>query len=228
MTEKEITQMLSVALVQCGIPEWTIDEESNIKLDSSNEKIEFHADLIVVTDAGELPLAVFEVRRRGDQKRIYATARRELLSLLSKGIRCFVVTESQQGEVQISELKKTRWSRPSWHLVSDHKRLKRLLGDYAAQSNRVIKLLDKKEDRMKCFRWWIMLVGGGTVGYAAQKEMSGMEYSWKIYSLIGLVFALYAVSYGISIKIGVGDYEISLYPKSEKQKKKSGLMQTGI
>lgn len=210
MTEQEVTETLSAALIECGIPKLAIDVGSNVRLPDGRI---LRADLVVVAADGETPLAVFEVKAAGALETIYGRAEDEvgdLTCLKAKGIKAFVVAPDAEGKPCFAQFAKACRRDGQWHPLAE---LRTAIGSYASQSLRIVERANLDEARLARFRCRTVGVGAVLLTVATVAEILGKEFSWKVYSLVVLVAALYAVSYGFSAKICLGGNEFSLTPK---------------
>lgn len=221
MTEQEIIKTLVETLVECGIPKWAIDEESNVQISCSGKASVIKSDLVVVDPSQKIPLMIFEVKdRKADLSAFYQDAKREFRYALSRGFKCFAVAQDKDGNVKIAQIREREWNEIKWYAISDGDIFPLVIGDYLLEVKRIIAQRedDAKEHKLRLFRWWVTVTGTLISATAALSESWGMEYSWKVYSLVGLIFALYTVSYGYSIRLRVGEYEVSLCAKKENDK----------
>ena len=116
----------------------------------------------------------------------------QLKVFLDKGIRGFVVVSDENDDLVFAQIKKACWHHVRWRPLSV---LGKSLGSYALESLKFIDQHDINEIRMARFRHWSMFGGITTSATAALLEHYGQEFSWKVYALLGMTFALYAVSY---------------------------------
>ena len=212
--ELEVISRLRAALIASGVPEGAIDDESNIRLNNRASCASvIRCDMVIVDDATETPIAAFEVKSgNGGLHKAYEVARKHFYSVLQKKVACFVVALASNGDVMIAPIMRRRWSDANWRSLSDRKGVQQLL-DEANVAKKLGAESKESEQELAKFRWWMCFVGIATVVTVALSESWGMEYSWKVYSLIGVLFALYAASYGVPIKLKMGGCEVSLIHK---------------
>ena len=215
MTEVEVKKKLRDTLIKCGIPGCAIDDKLIVRVADSRNTHFIRPDLIVVTDSGEMPLAIFEIKGRSvDLELFYQEARREVRYALPKNIKCFAVAPASDSTIMMARIEERNCRGVEWQVLSDLDVIKGFLGDYNIESKKMV--AQHGEDRsLNTFRWRVVSIGFIIVVGAVLGESFGVEYSWKIYSLIWLLFALYAVSYGFPVKLKVGDCEVSLIPSGD-------------
>ena len=212
MLEAEAIHLLSSTIEKCGVPKLAINNDSNIRLFDGRV---LRTDIVIVAADGETPLAVFEIKTRGKKTEIYNWTKAELGCLMEKGVKVFAVTLDVEGRLIFAQIGARCKFRRKWQSLHD---LRKALGNYALASLRVQERLNINEARLSRFRHWVVFVGIATVADFVLIEEIGIEFSWKIYLLIGLLFSLYAASYGFNIKLSINGNEISICPKNERSK----------
>ena len=209
MTEQTAIRVLSETLEKFGVPKFAINVDSNIRLPDGQI---LRPDLVVVADDGEFPLAAFEVKVRGTLKENYLRAKSELGYLLTKGIKVFSVAPDSDGKLLFSQIRKFWRPRHQWSPLAD---LGKVL-NYMLDSLKALDRLSLDEIRLARFRHWVVFVGISVTADVALIEQMGFVFSCKVYSLIGLIFALYAISYRLPVRLKFFGCEVSLVPKNGK------------
>jgi hypothetical protein len=181
------------------------------------------ADLLVVGEDGKTIICQIEAKvSGGDVKRAYQQARRSFARVWNFH-KCFVAIfkgdEFFIGRVAEGD------SDCVWTKVEDAKAMLDLIGDYQNESNLAIEKARESrkkiiEQECEVFTRGLWIAGALLLIAAVICELLEKEFSWKIYYLITLVFAIYAAANGLVVHIKVGQGEVMIGKRSEKSHSK--------
>lgn len=215
----QVVNAVRDALVAMGIPRERILLNQRIEIPSWHQA---DADILVVGEDGKTIVWQIEAKVGGG---IPETAYKQVRQAFSRvwGLyRCFVAT-SRDGKYFLRSVTEDD-SDHTWIDLSDTKALANLLGDYQNESNRAIETADvrRKEvvgrqyERFTRNLWVVglLLLIGAVVG-----ECLGKEFSWKIYDVVTMIFAIYAAANGIAVHVKAGQWEAKICKQIAKEKK---------
>lgn len=214
MTELDVVIRLSEALVRVGVPQEAIFSEMEV---CTGAQRPYRADLLVVASDKKTPLFVFEIKGKNLSK-AYKNSRRQLAGLLGL-LPCFVVALNNVDEICIAPIVSYEIDDACWIKLCDVQTLKKSLGDYKEASEDTIarNSTDGLTKRLEQFRNG--LVGSGTIiiliAYIIEMT-TGKIMSYQLAVFIGLVFVLYAASYGVVKDIKIGGHQISFHSAKNK------------
>lgn len=217
MTEFDIIQNLRETLVGIGVPEDSIFTEMEV---CTGAQRPYRADLLVVASDKKTPLFVFEIKGKNLSK-AYKNSRRQLAGLLGL-FPCFVVALNNADEICIAPIVSYEIDDACWTKLCDVQTLKKSLGDYKEASEDTIarNSADGITKRLEQFRNG--LVGSGTIiiliAYIIEMT-TGKIMSYQLAVFIGLVFVLYAASYGVVKDIKIGGHQISFHSAKTRENK---------
>jgi len=208
MFEDEVVSRVCNALAKCGIPKNVIFREQRVDVGRHQR---FDVDLLVAAEDQNLPLYLFEVKLNGLRNEILRDACHRFGSI-SSILPCFVVVV-EHGKVLVSRIGRRGCS--VWVDLSDERCLARLLGNYSAESQRVIDLCQPESSELqrqdlKKFRDG--LTGGATVVLLILFLVEigvGKAVSYQFAGLVALVLVLYAASYGVVKELKFKGMELS-------------------
>ena len=218
MTESDISRSLCDALVSLGVHKESIFYEMDV---CTGAQRPYRADILVAASDKKTPLFVFEIKRGSNLSLAYRNARRQLAGVLGM-FPCFVVALNKANEVCIARIVSYELDDACWIRLDDVQGVKKLIGDYEEVSKETIarNTTDGLTKRMEQFRNGV--VGSGTliilIAYTIEM-VTGKTMSYQLAAFIGLVFVLYAASYGVIKDAKLGGNQISFHiPKKEKNR----------
>lgn len=181
------------------------------------------ADLLVVGEDGKTIIWHIEAKAGGGIPEIAYKQARQAFSRVWALHRCFVATLNE--EKCFLRCVTEDESDHAWTDISDTKAMVDLLGDYQNESNNAIEAADARRKEVigrQCERFtrnlWIvglLLLIGAIVG-----ECLGKEFSWKIYYVVTIIFAIYAAANGLAVHVKAGQWEVKICRQITKEKKR--------
>mgnify|MGYP004489213209 FL=1 len=203
---------LKRTLVDIGVPEHAIAVNMVIRLQSGRRQ---DADLILLGNDGKTIVAQFEIKIGRDPFHSACMALRDM----PNRHKCYVVT-NKDGISLIAAIDRT--GNPKWVKLSDETAIMDLVGDYEIEANKAVASAEEAKqkalfDEWNWFRWIVCVVGIIFVFVTGTCEWHGHEFSWKVYSLLFLVFAMVALTSGYAVHVKVGENEISVEKGSQKE-----------
>lgn len=227
MTELDVVMRLSEVLVRVGVPQEAIFNEMEI---CTGAQRPYRADLLVVASDKKTPLFVFEIKIHGTLSLVYQNARRQMAGALIL-FPCFVVATKGDG-IFIAKIEAYDIKDDDWISLSDYARLRNLIGEYQKQSDSVILHGESVSQRLGRFRNGIVVTGTLIILISYIMEMvTGKVMSYQLMGFLGLVFVLYAASYGVVKDIKVGGNQVSFHSAGdmpEDNSTENGLAQRGL
>ncbi len=218
-THEQVVKAVRDALVAMGVPPERILSNQRIEIPGWHQA---DADILVVGEDGKTIVWQIEAKVGGG---ILETAYKQARQAFSRvwGLhRCFVATPKEEKYFLRGVAENE--SDPTWTDIADTKALANLLGDYQNESNRAIETADirRKEvvgrqyERFTRNLWVVglLLLIGALVG-----ECFGKEFSWKIYYVVTMIFAIYAAANGIAVHVKAGQWEVKICEQIAKEKK---------
>lgn len=213
LTENEVMYERLLAelrktLIDAGVPERAIVTKVVLRTSGGRRQ---DADLLLVGEDGKTIVAQFEVKICPDPFRMARLTLRNMPSLH----KCYVVAEVG-GRTSIAAIDQS--SMPQWKKLSDMPAVKELLGDYFISSSEAVSNSEENKRRIVCEELdklykFVAVVGLLFFSIFAIGETCGIEFSWKIYSLLFVVFVVMSVTSGCAIRVKFGDYEIAIERK---------------
>ncbi len=218
MTEFDITRNLREALVSLGVPEDFMFTEMEV---CTGAQRPYRADFLVVASDKKTPLFLFEIKTNKTFALSYQNARRQMAGAIGQ-FSCFVVT-SQGRNVYVAPIVKYEINDSEWVCLQNNAGLKRIIGDYSTLSQKVILRFAPETAEVRAlqlvqFRIGLIAYGIPIFIIASFLEAAiGKEVSYQLAGLFGLVFILYAASYGIIKELKWGDGKgVSFYGAGDK------------
>lgn len=215
----QIVKAVHDVLVAAGVPPNRILRNQQIVIPGWHQA---DADILVVGEDGKTIVWQIEAKVGGG---IPETAYKQVRQAFSRvwGLyRCFVATSSD-GKYFLRSVTEDD-SDHMWTDLSDTKALANLLGDYQNESNRAIEtanirrkeVVGRQYERFTRNLWVVglLLLIGAVVG-----ECLGKEFSWKIYYVVTMIFAIYAAANGIAVHVKAGQWEAKICKQIAKEKK---------
>jgi len=213
---EQIINEVRRALITIGVPPDRILCNRRVEIPGWHQA---DADLLVVGEDGKTIICQIEAKvGGGDAERAFQQARRAFARVRNYH-KCFaaVVKDNEFFIRRVTE----DASDSVWTNIHDVTAMSVLIGDYQNESNYAIEKAGanrKKiiEQECKSFTRGLWIAGALLLMAAVICELFGTEFSWKIYYLITLVFAIYAAANGLVVHIKVGQGEVSIGKESQK------------
>lgn len=213
-TELKICDMLASELVGCGVPKSAII--TNVKVRATQHQV-IHADLIIAAENQKTPVAIFEVKK---SERYYDRASR-IFADVRNNFPCYYVCPETGG---LKVLGVGQNPSGEWISVSaKDDAFRQLIGEYTVESAMAI---NRQEDAsneivqkdVQDFRRGICEISIALVATLGFLEICQIRLSLNLYILIGLLLALYSVSFGVIIKFEARGVKIGVFWRDRFQK----------
>ena len=220
---EQIIKKVRGALIAIGVPPDRILCNRRVEIPGWHQA---DADLLVVGEDCKTIICQIEAKvGGGDAERAFQQARRAFARMWNYH-KCFVAIFKDDvffiGRVA-EDVKDCTWVN-----VEDEKAMADLIGDYQNESNVAIEKAGENrkkiiEQECKSFTRGLWIAGALLLMAAVICELFGREFSWKIYYLITLVFAIFAAANGLVVHIKVGQGEVAIGKLAEKDHQEEDL-----
>ena len=182
----EILDRVVERLVRNGVPSDRIVREKQILRRDAGR---YDADIAVLNDHNGVE-AVYEIKiGNGKDPRIVSRVRQNMRSVIGL-CRCYLVTDAGEDLIIAQVLPEGT--------LSEWKKLDEFSPCIGVPQSDNVKTVAKDCDPL---RLWIVAVGLFLVAVFMWGEVSGVEFSWKVFSLIFLMVALFAAASGYKFTI---------------------------